>query len=404
MATEKIQISMLGSFSLEFAGNRIDDNSNRMRKVWLLLAYVIYTRHSRSNQSQFVSLLQSSGSEELEDPSGRLKALFYRARTMLNQLGDSTGHNLILYKDGCYMWNPDTPIEVDVEVFDKLCTQAGREADPEVRLDLYLKALELYKGDFLPKLSAESWVMPISAYYHQMFLDSAEQALQLLEERSRWQEAGELCARALKAEPYSESLYQHLMRCRLAAGDRNGARTAFEEMSELLFATFGVMPADESRQLYREACREANEQAVHISTVREQLRETEVTKGAVLCEYDFFRLLYQVQARAIVRSGEVIHIALLSVHGQNRKELSRRSLDCAMENLQTLLLQNLRQGDVVSRCSVSQLVIMLPQANYENSCSVCQRLIKAFSRQYPHSPADIHFSVQPLEPTVPESK
>lgn len=127
-------------------------------------------------------------------------------------------------------------------------------------------------------------------------------------------------------------------------------------------------------------------------------------KGAVLCEYDFFRLLYQVQARAIIRTGEVIHIALLSVHGQNRKELSRRSLDCAVENLQELLLQNLRQGDVVSKCSVSQLVIMLPQANYENSCAVCQRIIKNFYRQYPHSPADIHYSVQPLEPTVPDAR
>ncbi len=395
---------MLGGFSLELNGHSIDDSSNRMRKVWLLLAYMIYTRQSRATQSQFVSLLQSSGSEEMDDPSGRLKALFYRARTMLNQLGDSAGHNLILYKNGCYAWNTDAPMELDVEVFDKLCTQAGREADAETRLSVYLQALELYKGDFLPKLSMESWVMPISAYYHQLFLDSAEHALLLLEERSRWQEAEALCARAPKIEPYSESLHQHLMRCRLAAGDRSGARTAFEDMSELLFETFGVMPSDESRNLYREASRETNDQSVHISTVREQLRETGGAKGAVLCEYDFFKLLYQVQARAIIRTGEVIHIALLSVHGQNRKALPRRSLDCAVENLQALLLQNLRQGDVVSKCSVSQLVIMLPQANYENSCAVCQRIIKAFYRQYPHSPADIHFSVQPLEPTVPEAR
>ena len=194
------------------------------------------------------------------------------------------------------------------------------------------------------------------------------------------------------------------MRCRIAAGDRAGARTAYEDMSELLFETFGVMPSDESRALYREASRETNDQMVHIGTVREQLRETDVGKGAVYCEYDFFKLLYQVQARAIIRSGDVVHIALLTVHGQNRKEISRRSLDCAVENLQALVLQNLRQGDVVSKCSVSQLVVMLPQANYENSCAVCQRIVKAFYRQYPHSPTEIHFSVQPLEPTIPEGR
>ena len=143
------------------------------------------------------------------------------------------------------------------------------------------------------------------------------------------------------------------MRCRIAAGDRAGARAAYEDMSELLFETFGVLPSDESRSLYREASRETNDQSVHISTVRENLRESGSAQGAVFCEYDFFKLLYQVQARAIIRSGEVVHIALLSVNGQDRKPLARRSLDCAMDNLQALVVSNLRQGDVVSKCSIS---------------------------------------------------
>ena len=398
-----LHVSMLGGFSLELNGRCIDDSSNRMRKVWLLLAYLIYSRNSRVTQSHFISLLRGASSEELEDPNGRLKALFYRARTLLDQLGDSVGRSLIIYQKGTYTWNTEISTVLDVEEFDRLYDLAVREQTEQARLSLYLQALELYKGDFLPKLSMEPWSMPIAAYYHQRFLDGAEQALMLLEKQSQWAEAEKLCSRALEIEPYSESLYQHLMRCRLASGDRTGARTAYEDMSELLFETFGVMPSDESRSLYREASRETNDQSVHIGTVREQLRETGSSKGAMFCEYDFFKLLYQVQARAIIRSGEVVHIALLSLHGQNKNALPRRSLDCAVENLQTLVLGNLRQGDVVSRCSISQLVLMLPQANYENSCAVCQRIIKAFSRQYPHSPAEIHFSVQPLEPMVPDS-
>ena len=86
------------------------------------------------------------------------------------------------------------------------------------------------------------------------------------------------------------------------------------------------------------------------------------------------------------------------MHGKNGKQLARRSLDTAVENLKSTVLANLRQGDVVTQCSVSQLILMLPQANYENSCMVCERLLRAFNKQYPHSPIDIHFSVQPLEP------
>ena len=395
--SNQIHVTMLGNFTLQLNGKTVDSDSNRMRKVWLLLAYLIYNRNHRSSQSQFLELICNDG-EEMEDYTGRLKALFYRARTLLDQLGDKAGHDLIVYKSGSYEWNNDFPICLDVEQFDQLCNVAAREQDEDAQLDLYLQALELYRGDFLTKLSMESWVMPITTYYHQMYLTGVEQALALLAARRDWETAENLCRRALMVEPYSESLYQHLMRCLIAKSDRSGARAAYEQMSELLFDTFGVMPSEESRALYREASRETNELSMHIGAVRDQLRESEDASGAVLCEYDFFKLLYQVQARAILRSGEVIHIALLSLHGRDEKALSRRSLDCAMENLQDVAMRNLRSGDVVSRCSLSQLVIMLPQANFENSGMVCQRIIKAFCRQHPHSPAEILFSVQPLEP------
>jgi tetratricopeptide (TPR) repeat protein len=289
-----------------------------------------------------------------------------------------------------------------VEEFDRLYTAAAKE-NGDSRLDLLLQALNLYQGDFLPKLSTENWAMPISAYYHQRYLEGALQALSLLCEKNQWPQALELVGKVLKIEPYSEELYQYQMRAQIALNDRGGAITAYEAMSELLFETFGVMPSDESRKLYREACKETNNYAVSAEVVRDHLQEPGDAKGAVFCEYDFFKLLYQVQARSIIRSGDVIHIALLSIHSSGDRSLSRRSLDTAMENLQALVLSNLRQGDVVTRCSASQLIIMLPQANYENSRMVCQRIIKAFTRQYPHSPVDIQFSVHPLEPTIPGS-
>lgn len=396
-----LNVRMLGEFSISQGERTVDDGSNRMRKVWLLLAYLIYNRHKRNTQDQYIALIRGADSTEVDDPAGRLKALLYRSRTMLNQLYDTAGHDLIVRKNGSYGWNTELPLRLDVEEFDRLRTAAAAAEEEEEKLSLYRQAMALYRGDFLPKLNMEPWVMPISAYYHQAWLDAAGKTLELLESRQLWGESATLCSHSLQIEPYSEGLYQHLMRCRIALGDREGAVRAYEEMSELLFDTFGVMPTEESRQLYREASRQTNDQSVPIGTVREQLREAEDATGAMLCEYDFFRFLYQVQARAIVRSGDVIHIALLSVHGKDRQKLAKRSLEIAVENLQELILRNLRQGDVVSRCSPSQLIIMLPQANYENSCAVCQRVIRAFFRQFPHSPTDIHFAVQPLEPMVP---
>lgn len=397
---ERITVQMLGGFSIEQGGQKIDDHSNRMRKVWLLLAYLIYHRNDRITQDHYVQFLRSKN-DDTADPSGNLKVLFYRARSLLNQLNDDAGHTMILRKGGNYIWNSDIPLELDVEVFEQLCQDGNAAANTNKQLELYLQALQLYRGDFLPKLAAEAWVTPISAYYHRIYMETVEKALALLADQARWEEISQLCEAALKIEPYSESLYQYLMQCKLNSGDWTAVQSIYEEMSDLLFSTFGIMPSDESRALYRKASRTSEGGVVPIGSIREQLREPQRATGAVLCEYDFFKLLYQVQARSLIRSGDVIHIALFTVQGQAHKDISRRSLDHAMENLKHLIVHNLRQGDVVTQCSVSQLITMIPQANYENSCAVCQRVIRAFFRQYPHAPVDIHFSVQPLEPMTP---
>lgn len=392
-----LKVNMLGGFTLQLGDRVIDDGSNRMRKVWLLLAYLIHSRNRQTSQDHCIALLQA-GNEECSDPVGRLKTIMYRVRTMLNQLDEDAGHQWILRRRGNYVWNTDLPLEVDADHFESLCHQAAETEDAPAALALYLQALALYKGDFLPKLATEPWVMPLNAYYHRLYLDAVSHTLQLLEGSEQWDAAVSLCERALEIEPYSEELYQHRMRCLIAADRRGEALQIYEQLNEMLFSTFGVVPSDESRELYRQASSSATGAAIPASSLRDRLREEITVKGALYCEYNFFRMLYQLQARVIGRSGEIIHIALFSVRSPGGKDLSRRSLDTALNNLQKLMISNLRQGDVVTRCSSSQLIVMLHQANYEDSCEVCQRLLRAFGRQYPHTPVSIHYSVQPLEP------
>ena len=394
---ECLQVKMLGGFSIRLGDRVIDDSNNRMKKVWLVLAYLIYCRNAPSAPAGCLALMQSSN-EDASDPTGRLKTILYRVRTLLNQLEDSAGHRWIHRTDNSYAWDPEVPLELDVDRFESLCQQADKAEDDRVRLSLLQEALELYTGDFLPKLTTDSWVVPLNAYYHRLYLKAVLKALQLLEQFKQWSAAAELCTRALSIDPYSEELYQHHMHCLISADRQAEAVQVYEQLTEMLFANFGVVPSDESRALFRRASGKTSDAAIPAGLLREQLREDASEKGAFVCEYAFFQMIYRLQARAIVRSGEVIHIALFSVRNSEGKDLSRRSKDTAIANLQKLMTENLRQGDVITRCSSSQLIAMLQQANYEDSCLVCQRILKAFHRQYPHTPAAIHYTVQPLEP------
>lgn len=390
-----LQVQMLGQFTLRYGDRTISDSDDRSRRVWSLLAYMLYN-HGRSFAQEELIHLYWSNNEKSADPGNALKSIFHRIRTALDKLQPGLGRLLIRRKAGRYFWNNAMPLSLDIEDFEAHFHAAEAAGDDDVRLAEYQAALALYAGDPLPRMTDEIWTIPIVAYYHSLYTRAAAGAIELLEKQERTAEAVALCRRAIHIEPYQEDLYEHLMRGLLRTGDMKGAMSVYEEMSELLFAHFGVMPSETLRTLYRQATRTVNDRTLTMDEVCSQLEEPAPHGGAMVCEYDFFKILYRFEARSIARNGHSANICLLSVSGKDGEMLARRSLDPAMNNLQVLVQNNLRRGDAIARCSISQYIILLPQANYENSRMVADRLVSAFYRRYPHSPARLRYTVQPL--------
>lgn len=390
-----LQVQMLGQFTLRYGDRTISDSDDRSRRVWSLLAYMLYNHGRSFAQEELIRLYWSNG-EKSADPGNALKSIFHRIRTALDKLQPGLGRLLIRRKAGRYFWNNAMPLSLDIEDFEAHFHAAEAAGDDDVRLAEYQAALALYAGDPLPRMTDEIWTIPIVAYYHSLYTRAAAGAIELLEKQERTAEAVALCRRAIHIEPYQEDLYEHLMRGLLRTGDMKGAMSVYEEMSEQLFAHFGVMPSETLRTLYRQATRTVNDRTLTMDEVCSQLEEPAPHGGAMVCEYDFFKILYRAEARSIARNGHSANICLLSVSGKDGEMLARRSLDPAMNNLQVLVQNNLRRGDAIARCSISQYIILLPQANYENSRMVADRLVSAFYRRYPHSPARLRYTVQPL--------
>lgn len=394
---EEIYIRMLGEFSLRSGENCISDSGSRSRKVWLLLAYLICHRGRVIPARELISVLwgeEPSGS----NPENTLKITFHRARTLLDRLWPGAGHQLILYQDVGYTWNREIPIRVDAEELELLCRTP--EEPEEAYLEACLAAVELYQGDCLQKLSSEIWVIPLTTHYHNLYVRTVRNAVPLLAARSCHGRAAQILRRAISVEPYHEPLHQLLIQELAAMGDAKGAAAVYEELRQRLFQDFGIKPSEQTRAVYREAVRDLGGQQLSIETVMEQMQEKDPIAGALQCDYDYFKVLCHVEARAMQRSGRSTHIALISVGSPENAPLSQRSMEKAMEHMGEQIRLNLRRGDTFSRCSLSQYAIMLPQANYEDSCMVCRRLLGAFARKHPNSPARIHFVVQPLSPCV----
>ncbi|MDE6107670.1 MAG: diguanylate cyclase, partial [Oscillospiraceae bacterium] len=352
----------------------------------------IYNRNRPIPPEELIELLWSH-EESSTNPGNALKTMFHRLRNMLDELGEQGGRELILRREGTYAWNTGISLELDIDRFDELCQKGASARDEEERLNVYLQALALYKGDFLDKMSSEPWVVPIATYFHNLYVQTVLSTLPMLECRERWGDAAELCKAALPHEPYMEELYSHLMTAYLRQGLSQSAVKVYEAMSELLLSNFGVMPSDEIRALYREATRTVNTKEVSSDFILEQLREDTSIAGALVCDYDIFKIIYHSVARSIARNGDAVHLALISAQTSAGEMLPKRSLDRVVENLREIIRTSLRRGDVMARCSVSQFVLLLPHANYENSRMICERISRNFSRMYPHSPAVLRSSI-----------
>ena len=175
----ELAVRMLGEFQLSTGTAQINDGINRSRKIWLLLAYMIYHRNRLVPPQELIDFLW--GEEETSaNPGNALKAMFHRLRNMLDELGPNAGKELILHRGGTYVWNKDIPLTLDIETLDRLCAK-GASLEGEERLKRWLEAVALYHGNFLEKMSAEPWVAPLAARYAKLYSDTVLALLPMLE-------------------------------------------------------------------------------------------------------------------------------------------------------------------------------------------------------------------------------
>lgn len=398
MTAAPLSVRMLGGFSIRRNDNEITIN-DRSRKLCLLLACLIQERNRPLPYQELTDLLWD-GPEQGVGSLNTLKAILHRTRACLDQLGGGAGRELLISREGCYQWNPQILLTLDTEEFPRLC-QAGSQTDSEEdRISLWLSATELYRGDFLPALAGHPWAAAQVPPLRERYFQTAAALLPLLARRERLHEIAHLTQAALSLDPFREDLCRWRLETLLRLDRREEAAQFYEKFHQQLLSQRGVLPSSDLRQLYQQARRDWDPRAISPVTLQEQLSDSP-GNGAFLCEFDFFRAICCTLSRMAERTGTPPHVVLISLSGEENAGLAKHSLDRAMDNLETIIGARLRRGDAFARCSASQFVLLLPHANYEDSQMVSSRITRAFARQYPHSPALLQVSVQPLLSSLP---
>ena len=310
-ASEAVDVTLLGGFSIHTGKGSLTDENDRSVKLWSVLAYLLLHRERAVPQSEFIELFWPE--DDSANPANALKTLLYRIRAMLEPLF-GRGEQPILSRRGAYIWNPAIPCRLDIDRFSRACARAEDQALPRrERLDLYRQAVSLYRGDLLPKLNHQLWLVSLSAHYHSLYLAAVKDMAGLLEEERLYGEMYDVCARASELDSLDEGLHTRIVRALLRQGKDAAALDHYEKATDLLYRDLGVRPSEELRALYTEIMAADQSLETDLGAIMADLRETAARPGAFVCEYGFFREAYRLEARRALRRlrerGELAELA-----------------------------------------------------------------------------------------------
>ncbi len=378
---EKIEVNMLGEFSITINGHQLTNLKGRTKRVWMLIEYLLANRHKDISIETLTEVLWEE--DECSDPLNALKNLIYRARELLKGISQNENAQYIQYIRNTYAWNNYYPCTIDteqlVDFWKQGCDTAKSDED---RIEAFKKAIALYCGEFLPKSSYSRWVVSQGAYYAAVYNECVLKSCTLLIDLQRYDEVISICETALSLTPLEESIHKVLLFAYITTGQRNKALDHYNYAIDLFYKELGVNIADSMRPLYKELINNINQVEMDLTVIKNDLKEAANTSGAYYCDYDVFKSIYRIQARSVMRTGQSIFIVLFTLSDSNGEIPDYEVAILAADRLKSAIMDSLRKGDAVASYSSTQFIVMLPLISYENAEMVTNRILQKFHFRY----------------------
>lgn len=117
---------------------------------------------------------------------------------------------------------------------------------------------------------------------------------------------------------------------------------------------------------------------VDLKQLMRRVEERKYRHGAYAVEYDRFAYIYQFIVRNIERSKQEVQIILFTLQDPDNSDILEDELEDALMILETAVVHSLRRGDVTTRLSAMQQIVVLMDTNMENGKIVADRIMNKY--------------------------
>lgn len=373
----KLYINSLGNFEVTDGERSLLEESTRKYKLYRLVQYFLTFRDKKLLPETIIDHLFSD--IESNDPKNVLRAQIFRLRKELKEVipedvqeSDYIG---ISFSNGYYLLEIGDKVVLDVDEFENLISMGDRAETLDKAAEFYYAATNLYRGEYLAGNPYESWLVPTRNYYRRMYLKAIYRLIEILNDSQRYEHIVEICEKALIIEKYEESLHIHLIEAMLNMKQINNAKSHYEYMTSMMDKEMGVKSSSAIKGIYRKIQNFHNEKPyIDIDNIMDKLGDEE-SKGAFLCETEYFKSIYDIQKRRASRASEDDYILIITfdvdIHSVNHDAQYIKSWGKQMTNI---LKTSLRAGDVFTFWNEMQILALLHDVKDNGIQIIEQRL------------------------------
>jgi DNA-binding SARP family transcriptional activator len=238
-----VQLRLLGGFALIGSDER--PLVVRPPRLRLLLAYLtLHCAAPLPRRQVGFNLWPDSTDAQAQT---NLRHLLYILRHLLPAVG------ALIEDDGVHIcWQPDSPLVIDVVVFERSLGEAEtalRRADVAAARLALERAVAAYRGDLLPDCY-DDWVLAERERLGQEQTHALQQLAELCEADRDYPAALAAAERLVHHDPLREESHLQLIRLYTLSGDRAAALHAYHACETTLQQELGIAPGPVLSELY----------------------------------------------------------------------------------------------------------------------------------------------------------
>ncbi|NLC10976.1 MAG: diguanylate cyclase, partial [Firmicutes bacterium] len=240
--------------------------------------------------------------------------------------------------------------------------------------------------------------IPTKNYYNRLYLQSVLELITLLHKNKCYDKIIEVCEKAFLIEPWEEELHLKFIEALLEKGKTRQALAHYNYITAALYNELGIKPSAALQKIYNLIKKGWQSAPLDPKSIQKNLAKNYAGTGSYYCDPELFQEVLKLEQLRNERTGQQSSLALLSLTAKEFNNISSHTQLEAMNKIQSILLKNLRKGDVFTRWNDFQFLVILSNTNLNQSHVPLQRISRNFKKDRPTSNIALQESVQSILP------